>query len=87
MKKLFPKWKTVNKIAHPDITATVGTAFTKSIDTPAIILVQEKDKVFSEGVLYRCLIKTAILTDTMDADIVMSVCGVDTYEELKAYKV
>ena len=85
--KLFPKWKTVNKITDPTLTATVGSAFRGSYDTQAVILVQEKDKVFSEGVWYRCLVKTAVLTDTVDCDIIMATLDVETYEELKAYKI
>ena len=84
--KLFPKWKTVNKISH-GLTADVTNIFQGSHKTTAILLVQEKDKVFSEGIWYRCLIKTAVLTDTMDTDLVMAELGVETYEELREYKI
>jgi hypothetical protein len=87
IRKLFPKWKTVNTISRQDLMAQVGHGFVSGYyKIPCIIYVQLKDKVFSDGQWIRCLVKTAVGTETMNCSVIMAQLGINTYDELEKFK-
>lgn len=86
IRKLFPKWKTVNKISDPGLMAQVGHGFFSAYyKIPCVIYVQLKDKVFSDGQWIRCLVKTAAGTNTMSCDVIMAQLGINSYDELERF--